>query len=210
MTARRALTAASLALSAALILAGCSGSDANTAPAETAAPAASAAPTAEPAAPPAAEATPEPTAAEKLTCAQMIPESVATALTAQGWTATESAMYAGSSPILDSLVCTWAPAGSFAGQMYGVGRVTDAEANQLRSDLNIQGWVTEESSEGVYYSAPVAPTPVAPSATPGATSAPVPNAPSANMAGFTYLFGDGWVKYSDTRDGLLLIVTPVS
>ena len=26
--------------------------------------------------------------------------------------------------------------------------------------------------------------------------------------GLTYLFGDGWVKYADTKQGLLLVVWP--
>ena len=203
MIAPRTLATSTTVLLSVLLLAGCGSANTDTTAKPTAAPsgAASAAPQVT------TDDTPAPaeTTDEDLTCETMIPESVVGALTSQGWSATASQLSVGSQTIDDSLLCTWAPTGSFEGQMYGVGRLTSTEENQLRSDLAAQGWTTQDAADGVYFTAPVA---AAPTPAPGATASTTGG--GGTMSGFTYLLGDGWVKYADTRDGILLIVTPVS
>ena len=63
-----------------------------------------------------------------------------------------------------------------------------------RTRSSSQGWVREDSAEGVY----------------------ITESPETTIAvdeegyGMTYLFGDGWVKLADTKQGLLLIEWPKS
>lgn len=200
-----------LTLVAALTLAGCSASSepepASSADAAPADPAASTAPA------PAEEAPAEPTPApaEKLTCETLIPDSVTSVLAEEGWSATASQIYIGADAVKDSLMCTWTPADSFGGQMYGVGVLTDEQSTKMRAELKAQGWTSEKAGEEEYFSAPVASAPK-PTPSPGASASaePTPEEPTGAMAGMTYLFADGWVKYADTREGLLLIATPAT
>ncbi len=64
-----------------------------------------------------------------------------------------------------------------------------ADAERAREGLEDEGWRSEESAQGVY----------------------VTEDPQYAMStdedgyGMTYLFGDGWVKVADTKQGLLLV-----
>ena len=54
------------------------------------------------------------------------------------------------------------------------------------------GWRVEESSEGTILT----------------ESAETTVATDEEGYGLTYLFGEGWVKYADTKQGLILVVWP--
>ena len=58
-----------------------------------------------------------------------------------------------------------------------------------RNALVAQGWKVEETPEGLFVT----------------ESADTTVATDDQGYGLTYLFGDGWVKYADTKQGLLLV-----
>ncbi|MGA7146930.1 MAG: hypothetical protein WBX17_00370, partial [Microbacterium sp.] len=71
--------------------------------------------------------------------------------------------------------------------------VADA-AVDAQADLVDQGWLREEAPNGVYIT----------------EAKETTIAVDADGYGMTYLFGDGWVKLADTKQGLLLIEWPAS
>lgn len=184
MTAR-SLPAATGALLV-LLLAGCSGA-AHTEP--TRSPPATADTTVETSSPAPVPA-PEPTG-EELTCESMISDGTVAALTSAGWSAQGKEFRAGGVEFTDGLLCFWADFSvpSDHGQLYGWARVSAADAAEAQAGLLAEGWQREESEEGVY----------------------VTEDPEFSMGtdedgyGMTYLFGDGWVKFADTRQSLLLV-----
>ena len=188
----RLCIAVAIALTATLLSA-CSGGDAP-APDET-----SNAVTPTPDAPAQPETTPdpEPASTEAPTCETLISETVVEQFEAVGWSSQAGPLYIGSHEMPDGLQCVWAnfdgPAGDH-GQMFGWAEIDEAEAIELQSELASQGWVREESSQGVYITESVATIVVA----------------DADGYGMTYLFGDGWVTLADTKQGLLLIDWPKS
>jgi prepilin-type processing-associated H-X9-DG protein len=190
MPAPRVLGTATALVLAAILLTGCGGTPAPE-PEDTGA---AAAPT--PAAPePTTSATPEPTAAADPTCETLISESVVADYESVGWTAQESPLYIGSTQIEDGIQCMWAnfngPAGD-QGQMFGWATLPDDEAVDVQEELLSQGWIREESAEGVYIT----------------ESADTAIATDEEGYGMTYLFADGHVKASDTKQGILLIEWP--
>ncbi|UWF78369.1 MULTISPECIES: hypothetical protein [Microbacterium] len=126
------------------------------------------------------------------TCETLISPATVEALTAQGWTAKEKEFRIGAMPPLEGgMLCLWSDysTASDHGQMYGwapIDAVTAAEAQQT---LLAEGWLRDDDTSGVY----------------------ITEDPQYAIAvddegyGMTYLFGDGWVTFADTKQGLLLI-----
>lgn len=130
----------------------------------------------------------------ELTCESMISAGTVEALAAEGWSAQKKEFVVGGVELPDGLLCFWADytVGSDHGQLYGWSPITDAEAAKAEATLIAEGWTREEGSDGVY----------------------VTEDPQFAMGtdddgyGMTYLFGDGWVRLADTRQGLILIEWP--
>lgn len=137
-------------------------------------------------------ATPEPTAAAtELTCDSMISPGTVDALTDAGWTAQPKDFVIGDIAMTEGLLCFWADydVASDHGQLYGWSAMSAADAADAQISLLASGWTREDSEEGIY----------------------ITEDPQYSMGtddagyGMTYLFGDGWVKFADTKQGLILI-----
>lgn len=136
------------------------------------------------------DAAPAPTA-DELTCESMISDGTVAALTEAGWTAEPREFVVGGVELPQGLLCFWADftVPSDHGQMYGWSPLSAADAERAQAGLEDEGWRREEGPEGVY----------------------VTEDPQFAMStdedgyGMTYLFGDGWVKVADTKQGLLLV-----
>ncbi len=74
-------------------------------------------------------------------------------------------------------------------QIYGWAPISADDADEAQSTLVTQGWKVEETPEGLVVT----------------ESADTTVATDDQGYGLTYLFGDGWVKYADTKQGLLLV-----
>lgn len=147
---------------------------------------------------PAPSATPTADAAgEDPTCETLIGAEIVADFESVGWTAQAEKLYIGDRALDDGLQCVWAdfsgPAGDHL-QMFGWGVITAEEASESQAWLVEQGWIREESDLGVYIT------------TPKGTAIVVDD----DGYGMTYLFGDGWVKFADTKQGILLIEWPKS
>jgi hypothetical protein len=129
------------------------------------------------------------------TCETIIADATVADFESIGWTARADPFYIGETELPEGLQCVWAdfegPAGDHI-QLFGWAPIDpDAEA-KAEDDLVAQGWVRESGDEGVY----------------------ITESPETTIAtddegyGLTYLFGDGWVKVADTKQGLLLIEWP--
>ncbi|SDR72937.1 hypothetical protein [Microbacterium paraoxydans] len=131
---------------------------------------------------------------DELTCESMISEGTVAALTDAGWTAEPREFRVGDVELTQGLLCFWADFSvpSDHGQMYGWSPLSIEEAERAQAGLEEEGWRSEEDAQGTY----------------------VTEDPQFAMStdedgyGMTYLFGDGWVKVADTKQGLLLIEGP--
>jgi len=74
-------------------------------------------------------------------------------------------------------------------QIFGWAPIEEDAAVEAQDALVAEGWLREESSEGVYI-----------------TENPETTITTDSQGyGMTYLFGEGWAKVADTKQGLLLI-----
>lgn len=124
-----------------------------------------------------------------LTCDNLIAGDARDGFEAEGWTV-EEGEFAINDLVLDGISCTWARSGDTTDNLivFGWAPIADAEAQEAQAQLQSVGWTAEQSAEGLYLSEA--------------------DAQNADAAGMTYLFGDGWVTVSDTKQGLLLIELP--
>lgn len=178
-----------LVVAAALVtLAGCAGG----APAPSHSPTRTSAGTAAP--PPSATPTTAPTVDADPACDTIIPPEVVSSFDETGWSFRQDVFRAGETEVPGGISCTWGDAevASDHVQMFGWAPVSADDATQLESELLQQGWVREQGADGVYI-----------------TEDPK-NASAVDDDGYgwTYLFGDGWVKFADTKQGLLLVEWP--
>ncbi|WP_435744329.1 hypothetical protein [Microbacterium sp. PMB16] len=136
--------------------------------------------------------TPTPTTPDAaISCESMISAGTVEALTAAGWTAKPKEFVVGDVELTEGLLCFWADysVGSDHGQLYGWSKITEDDASRAQSALLAGGWRREDGPEGTYFT----------------------EDPQYSMGtdddgyGMTYLFGDGWVKLADTKQGLVLI-----
>lgn len=135
---------------------------------------------------------PEPTPGA-LSCESMISPGTVAALSEAGWTAETKDFVIGDTTIPEEagLLCFWGDysVGSDHGQLYGWAELSASAASDAQTSLLAAGWHREDGSEGVY----------------------ITEDPQYAMGtdddgyGMTYLFGDGWLKLADTRQGLILI-----
>ncbi len=146
--------------------------------------------------------TPEPTEtaaaeADDPTCETIIPASTVADFASVGWTANAAPFYLGDLEITEGLQCVWAdydgPAGDHL-QLFGWAPIDSGDAAAAQDSLVNQGWIREDSAEGVYITE-----------NPETTIAT-----DENGYGMTYLFVAGAVKLADTKQGLILIDWPKS
>ncbi|MCV0333426.1 hypothetical protein MicroSTF_03745 [Microbacterium sp. STF-2] len=137
--------------------------------------------------------TPEPAETE-LTCESMISAGTVTALADAGWTAETKEFVVGGVELTEGLLCFWADytVGSDHGQLYGWSPVDDSDAAAAQAALLAEGWKREDGPDGVYFT----------------EDARYAMGTDEDGYGMTYLFGDGWVRLADTRQGLILIEWP--
>lgn len=135
--------------------------------------------------------TPTPTAAAEPACDTIVSAGTVQVLTDQGWTFEEKEFVIGGVTLDQGLLCFWADytVASDHGQLYGWSEISAEDAATAQTALLKEGWTREDGSDGVY----------------------ITENPQFAMGvdedgyGMTYLFGDGWVKFADTRQGLILI-----
>lgn len=190
MSLRRTLLPTTIALiAAALLLTGCS-SASNPDPAATSA---APVPTAEPET--TAEATTEPTTVPaEATCETLIPQSLIEEFTAAKWTYEEDVFRLGEITLTDGLQCQWGDytVATDHVQIFGWAPITESEATTAKSALIAAGWQTVDDTSGDFI-------------TENPSTAVTTD---ADGYGLTYEFGDGWVTFSDTKQGLILIEHP--
>ncbi len=125
------------------------------------------------------------------TCETIISVGTVKALTDAGWTAEKRDFTIGDITLNEGLLCLWADytVVSDHGQLYGWSPITADEASKAQTWLLAQGWIREDGDDGSYF-----------------TEDPQFSLGTDEEGyGMTYFFGDGWVKLSDTKQGLILI-----
>ncbi|UNK69502.1 hypothetical protein [Microbacterium sp. H1-D42] len=135
------------------------------------------------------ETAPEPGAAP--TCDTIISPGTVDALKSQGWTSMQEEFRIGETVVDDGLMCMWADfsTASDHGQMYAWGPISEATADTAMAGLQRDGWLLSQDGDRTYFTEDPA----------------YAIATDADGFGMTYEFGDGWVKFADTKQGLLLI-----
>jgi len=128
------------------------------------------------------------------TCDTLIGADLVTELEGQGWSYREDPFTILDSEYPDGIACTWGDFTTASGNLllWGWSPIGAEETTAAQDALVAEGWIVEESDAGVYVTED-------------------PNeAINTDEGGYgmTYLFGDGWVTVSDTRQGLLLIERP--
>lgn len=175
------------ALAAVLLLASCAAPDPTPPPSSS--PSTSAEPTTAATTAPVDVKTPTPGA--EPTCKTIITPGTVEALTSQGWTSKQEELRIGETLVEDGLLCMWADfsTASDHGQMYGWGTLDARTADVAQSNLKRDGWLRSTDGDLVYFTEDPA----------------YAIATDEDGFGMTYEFGDGWVKFADTKQGLLLI-----
>lgn len=128
------------------------------------------------------------------TCDTLITPDTVAALKKQGWVAKQRDFSFGPNVVPGGLECLWADpvTASDHGLLYGWAPISPGDAAARQAQLVASGWVQEDSDRGVYI-----------------TADPRTTLNNDEQGyGMTYLFGDGWVTVSDTKQGLVLIVPP--
>lgn len=184
MTRRRTFFGSSLLLTAGvLVLTACAGSTEAGPPPSPQPVATSPTPT------PSVTATTEPLGDP--TCETIIPAATVEDFGSVGWTVRAEPFRIGDQELEGGVQCVW---GDFTTatdhvQIYGWAPISAEAADDAQDELVALGWRVEESPEGLIVT----------------ESADTTVATDGDGYGLTYLFGDGWVKYADTKQGLLLV-----
>ena len=136
-------------------------------------------------------ASPSPTSAAEPTCDTIVSAGTVKVLTDQGWTFEEKEFVVGGVTLADGLLCFWADysVASDHGQLYGWSTISAEDAASAQSSLLAEGWTREDGPDGIYIT----------------ENPQFAMGTDEDGYGMTYLFGDGWVKFADTRQGLILI-----
>lgn len=124
-------------------------------------------------------------------CDTLITPDTVAALKKQGWVSQQRDFSFGPNVVPGGLLCLWAEADTASdhGLLYGWAPISASDAVAREAQLVSSGWILEDSDRGVYVTAD----------------------PRTTLSrdeegyGITYLFGDGWVTVSDTKQGLVLI-----
>ncbi len=182
----RPLVSTSVALAVLLAASGCSAGESSAT--DTASPRATPAGTDRTGAPE----SPAPTASRgPLNCDTLITADTVAALKKQGWVAQQRDFSFGPNVIPGGLECLWADPSTASdhGLLYGWAPISASDAAAREAQLVSSGWIREDSDRGVYI-----------------TADPRTTLSTDDQGyGMTYLFGDGWVTVSDTKQGLVLI-----
>ncbi|MDZ8202027.1 hypothetical protein RZO50_10915 [Microbacterium sp. SSW1-59] len=139
---------------------------------------------------------PEPVSVGVPTCEGIIPDSLIAEFEAEGWSFEEDSFRVGGLEIAEGVQCLW---GDFTiasdhVQLFGWAPITSEESGIAQADLVAAGWRSETDDRGVIVT----------------ESADTTVATDDEGYGLTYLFGDGWVKYADTKQSLVLVEWPRS
>lgn len=128
------------------------------------------------------------------TCENIIPKTLVDNFTSVGWTSQEDQLRVGATPLDGGIQCKWGDQSiaSDRVQIFGWAPIDDSTAAQAVSDLTAAGWKVEKDSDGTYVT----------------ENPDWLNGRGVDGYGLTYLFGDGFVKFADTRQSLLLVESP--
>ena len=183
--------AAGLALGAGLaLLAGCSGAAPETGSTPSVRPTGRTAPA--PVVTPTVGSTPRAAPA----CDTIIPGDLVDDFAKSGWTSEKDVFRIGETEVPGGILCTWGDPemASDNVQMFGWAPISGDDAALQETALLAQGWIREEDADGVYI-----------------TEDPKTAVSTDDDGyGWTYLFGDGWVKVADTKQSLVLVDWPPS
>ncbi|MCT9820387.1 hypothetical protein N3K63_08845 [Microbacterium sp. W1N] len=131
-----------------------------------------------------------------LTCDTLVGPDTLAELQGQGWSSQQGPFAIGDIEYPDGISCSWGDFSVASGNvlLFGWAPIEDDEAASARTALQAEGWRIEEGPDGDYL-----------------TEDPDQALTvDENGYGMTYLFGDGWVTMSDTKQGLLLIERPAA
>ncbi|MFC4139122.1 MULTISPECIES: hypothetical protein [unclassified Microbacterium] len=133
---------------------------------------------------------PAPTKGAEPTCDTIISAGTVKALKEQGWTAEPTEFTLGELVLDGGIMCSWADysAASDHGQQYGWAPIDAKTANDVQSQMLAEGWQRIDGEDGFITEDPK-----------------YAFATDEDGYGVTYEFGDGWVKYADTKQGLILV-----
>lgn len=128
------------------------------------------------------------------TCENIIPESVTETFDSVGWTYRAESFRIGAIVLTEGISCVWGDytVASDQVQLFGWAPISRSESESAQRALLESGWIRERGETGDYITE-------SESTTVGTDS---------EGYGLTYLFGDGWIKLADTKQGLLLIQWP--
>ncbi|WP_460795839.1 hypothetical protein [Microbacterium sp. GXF0217] len=148
-------------------------------------------PAVETTAPIANEPTAEPEPAALPSCETLVTPGTVSMLTELGWSAKQSEFRIGEMVVEPGIYCSWADwyEASDHGQFFAWGELAPEQAAAAQSELLAQGWKREDADGARYFTEP-------------AESA---FQTDEDGYGMTYLFGDGWVRFADTKQSLVLI-----
>ena len=137
--------------------------------------------------------TTRPTSVADLDCETLITRGTVDALKAAGWTSQQQEFQIGDTTVEDGMMCLWADFStpSDHGQMYALGAIDANAAQEAQAGLQRDGWLKSTDAGNVYFTEDPA----------------YALATDEDGFGQTYEFGDGWVRFADTKQGLLLIET---
>ena len=136
----------------------------------------------------------EPVSAETPTCEGIMPASLIAEFEAEGWSVEEDVFRVAGIELADGVQCLW---GDFTiasdhVQLFGWAPITSEQSGTAQGELVASGWHSEQDARGVIVT----------------ESADTAVATDDEGYGLTYLFGDGWVKYADTKQSIALVEWP--
>ena len=129
---------------------------------------------------------------DDVTCDNMLSADTVDTFTATGWTVREDPFVILDLELPQGTSCTWGDFSSPTSDdlvLFGWSPISDADASATQAALEAEGWQREDDSRGVL----------------------ITEDPAAALRvddegyGITYLFRNGWVEVSDTKQGLDLI-----
>jgi len=129
---------------------------------------------------------------EDVTCENMLSSDTIDTFTSTGWTVREDPFVILDLELPKGISCTW---GDFASPtnddlvLFGWSPISEADASATQAALQAEGWIRKDDPRGVLITEDPA----------GALRL------DDEGYGMTYLFRNGWVEVSDTRQGLDLI-----
>lgn len=130
------------------------------------------------------------------TCETIISSTTVADFESLGWSWLSDPFQVASIDLPGGVQCVWGDFSTASDhvQIFGWAPITEAQAATAKQELLAEGWRSEDSSEGVYV-----------------TQDPEDAVATDDQGyGLTYLFGDGWVKYADTKQGIVLVEWPQS